>query len=236
MGFPRRRRKLLKSAKSDKDGDKACERFHHLLLDSLKKDQEIEVKESLAAAALQREQAANDSDKDLGRPIAPKAVIVWVIIVDPDDATNVMPDGGYYWATAKVRQFVALKKIIVAEVLNSISNRIPEGRYICAMYGALTKPPADGTDPEDIERNTSDDDLSNFIMLAKQVYAPIMIQAQQVPSKPDDESDLETPSPNEAEYFCKDQFDLVDETYDRVVSDSENEFYLMKFGKRKTKA
>jgi len=63
-----------------------------------------------------------------------------------------------------------------------------------------------------------------------------MIQAQLAPSKPDDESDLETPPPDEREYFCKDQFDLVDETYDSVVSDSENELYLMKFGKRKAKA
>ena len=63
-----------------------------------------------------------------------------------------------------------------------------------------------------------------------------MIQAQLAPSKPDDESDLETPPPDEREYFCKDQFDLVDETYDSVVSDSENELYLMKFGKHKMKA
>jgi len=64
---------------------------------------------------------------------------------------------------------VALKQITVAEVLNGISTRIPEGRHIRAMYGALTKPPADGTDLEDIEGITSDKNLSNFIMLAKRV-------------------------------------------------------------------
>jgi len=37
-GLPSSGRKLLKSAKGDKDGKKARERFHHLLLDSLKKD------------------------------------------------------------------------------------------------------------------------------------------------------------------------------------------------------
>jgi len=105
----------------------------------------------------------------VGCPIVPKVVIVWVVIIDPDNPTNVTNDGGYYWATVKVRQFVALKKIIVAEVLNGISTGIPEGRHIRAMYGALTKPPADGTDSENIERITSDDDLSNFVMLAKQV-------------------------------------------------------------------
>jgi len=235
-GLPSSGRKLLKFAKGDKDGEKAHERFHHLLLDSLKKDRETKVKEGLAAAALQREQTANDSDKDLGRPITPKGVIVRVIIIDPDNPTDVTNDGGYYWATAKVRQFVALKKIIVAEVMNSISNRIPEGRYIRAMYGALTKPPADDTEPEDIERITSDDDLTNFVMLAKGVYAPVMIQAQLAPNKPDDESDPETPPLDELVYFRKDQFDLVDKTYNPVVSDSENELYLMKFGKSKAKA
>jgi len=134
--------------------------------------------------------------------------------MNPDNPTEVTNDGGYYWATAKLRQFVALKKIIVAEVLNGISTRIPEGRQIRDMYRALTKPPADGTNPEDIERITSDDYLSNFVMLAKQVYTAIMIQAQLASSKPDDESDLEAPPPDERKYFRKDQFDLVDQTYD----------------------
>jgi len=51
--LPSSGRKLLKSAKGDKDGDKAHERCHHLLLDSLKKDRETEVKEGLADTALQ---------------------------------------------------------------------------------------------------------------------------------------------------------------------------------------
>ena len=110
-----------------------------------------------------------------------------------------MKDGGYCWPTAKGRQFVALKKMAVAEVLNGISTRIPERKHIRTMYGALTKPPADSTDPEEIDRIMSDDDLSNFIMLAKRVYAPIMIQAQLAPSNPDDKSDLDTPSPDERE-------------------------------------
>ena len=113
----------------------------------------------------------------MGRPIAHKAVIVRVVIVDPDNPTDVTNDGGYYWATAKVRQFVALKKIIVAKVMYDISNRIPEERYIRAMYRALTKPPADSTEPEEIERITSDDDLTNLVMLARGLYAPVMIQA-----------------------------------------------------------
>jgi len=37
-GLPSSGRKLLKPAKGNKDSDKAYERVHHLLLDSLKKD------------------------------------------------------------------------------------------------------------------------------------------------------------------------------------------------------
>jgi len=109
-GLPASGGQLLTSAKGDKDDEKARQRFHHLLLDSLKKDRETEVKEGLAAAALQREHAANDSDKEEGsQPIVTKSVIVRVVIIDPDNATDVANDGGYCWATVKVRQFVALR-------------------------------------------------------------------------------------------------------------------------------
>jgi len=73
-------------------------------------------------------------------------------------------------------------------------------------------------------------------MLTKGVYILVIIQAQLTASKLDDESDLETPATNECVYFCKDQFDFVDERYKPVVSDSGNKLYLMKFGKHKAKA
>jgi hypothetical protein len=235
-GLPASGRKLLTSAKGDKDGEKARQRFHHLLLDSLKKDRETEVKEGLAAAALQRENAANDSDKEGGsQPIVTKSVIVRVVIVDPDNETDVSGDAGYCWATAKVRQFVALKDIAVVEIFNGIRARIPEERHIRAIYGAVSKPPLDGTDPDDIERIVSDEDLTNFVMVAKGVYKPLMVQLQLASQVPK-EDDPETPPPDEREYFNENHFDIEDTTYDPAVSDSEDELYLMKFGKRKAKA
>jgi len=45
--------KLLKFIKRDTDGEKVYEHFHYLLLESLMKTREIDLKESLAAAALQ---------------------------------------------------------------------------------------------------------------------------------------------------------------------------------------
>ena len=44
-------RRLLWTAKEDKDGDKARERYHHLMLDCLKKDWETENKGGLLVSA-----------------------------------------------------------------------------------------------------------------------------------------------------------------------------------------
>ena len=65
--------------------NKARDRFHHLLLDSVKKDREMETKEGLASAKRKRDQAANDSDADAEHPIGPPKMVVRVAIIDPDD-------------------------------------------------------------------------------------------------------------------------------------------------------
>jgi len=127
------------------------------------------------------------------------------------------------------------KDIAVVEIINGIRARIPEGRHIRAIYGAVSKPPADGTDPDDIERIVSDEDLNNFVMVAKVVYKPLMVQLQLQCQDPP-ANNPETPPPDERVYFGKNQFDIEDTTYYPAVSDSENELYLMKFGKRKAKA
>jgi len=57
-------RTLLNTPVGDKEGDKARDRFHHLLLDSLLKDRETGVKEGLASVARQRKNAANVSDRN----------------------------------------------------------------------------------------------------------------------------------------------------------------------------
>jgi len=81
-GLPASGRTLLNTPVGDKEGDKARNRFHHLLLDSLKKDHETGVKEGLASAARQRENATNDSDGNEERPIILPSVLVWVAIVN----------------------------------------------------------------------------------------------------------------------------------------------------------
>jgi len=93
-GLPASGWALLQSDKGDKGGDKARDRFHYLLLDSLKKDRETETKEGLASAKGKRDQAANDSDGDASCPIEAPALVVRVAIIDPEDARDLEPTGG----------------------------------------------------------------------------------------------------------------------------------------------
>ena len=63
--------RMLNLPCGDKHGEKARERFHYLLLDSLKKDREIMTKRGLASAAIKRKHAVNDTDDDASAPLRP---------------------------------------------------------------------------------------------------------------------------------------------------------------------
>ena len=85
-GLPASGRALLQSDKEDKDGDKARDRFHYLLLDSPKKDRETETKEGLVSANQKQDQAAYDFDRYGPGPIESPALVVRVVIIDPEHA------------------------------------------------------------------------------------------------------------------------------------------------------
>jgi len=88
---------LLQSDKRDKDGDKARDSFNYLLLDSLKKDREMETKEGLASANRKRDQAANNSDGNTPGPIVASALVVRVAIIDLKNARDLEPKGRDYF-------------------------------------------------------------------------------------------------------------------------------------------
>jgi len=141
---------LLNTPVGDKEGNKARDRFHHLLLDSLKKDRETGVKEGLASAARQQENATNDSDRNEERPIILPSILVQVAIVNPNIAKDTNATGEYVWATARRKQFVVLKNIAIVEVIKGIKDRIPAGKHVRAIYSVITKPNADGSEPDDL--------------------------------------------------------------------------------------
>jgi len=177
-GLPASGRMLLNTPVGDKEGDKARDQFHYVLLDSRKKDRETGVKEGLASAARQRENATNDSDGNEERPIILPSVLVRVAIVDPNVAGDTNAAGEYVWATASRKQFVALKNVAIVEVIKDIKDWIPAGKHVWAIYVAISKPNADGSQPEDITRIISDEDLTNFLTAVNGVCRPIMLQVE----------------------------------------------------------
>ncbi|KAF8415029.1 hypothetical protein EV426DRAFT_710594 [Tirmania nivea] len=232
-GLPASGRKLVMTAKGDKEGDKARERFHYLLLDCLKKDRETETKEGLSSAKRRWENAANDSGEETTRPTTIPFYTVRVAIIDLNNNTDINPvDGNYYWANAQNKQHVALRKVTLAELIESIRPQIPDGCMVRAIYSALTKPPLDGTTPEDIERVTTDDDLVNFLAVGDGMYKPLLFQVQLGRA----DRAKESPAPDDRPYFREDEFDMQVDPYDPIASDSENELYLIRFGRRKAKA
>ncbi|KAF8422840.1 hypothetical protein EV426DRAFT_704579 [Tirmania nivea] len=67
--------------------------------------------------------------------------------------------------------------------------------------------------PEDIEWVTMDDDLVNFLTVGDKSLAP-----------------------NDQPYFQEDKFNMQTDPYNPIASNSENELYLIRFGRRKAKA
>jgi len=110
--------------------------------------------------------------------------------------------------------------------------RIPNGRIVHAIYGALSTPPPNGQKPVDVERVTIDADLANLIALAEGAYKPLLFQLQLAKADQANQS----PPPDDREYFAGDKFVPIDDPYDRVASDSDNDLYLIKWGRRKAKS
>ena len=136
---------------------------------------------------------------------------------------------------SRIKQLVPLCNLTVAEIVSRIEPRIPNDKYVRAMYGVITKPPPNSGVPDDMEGITSDADLANFIEVTSGAYKPIMVQVQIITAG---EEGQQTPPPDDRLYFGKEVFDTKAgrDDYDPAVSDSENELYLIKVGKRKARA
>jgi len=91
---------------------------------------------------------------------------------------------------------VALKNISIVEVIKRIEDRIPAGKHVWAIYGAITKPNANGSEPDDLTWIILDEDLTNFLTTANGVYRPIMLQVELVRA-----GGAQTPPPDKRPYF-----------------------------------
>jgi len=118
------------------------------------------------------------------------------------------------------------------ELVDGVRARIPDGRVVRAIYGALSTLPTNGQKPTDTEQVTTDADLENVIAVAGRVYKPLLFQLQWASGDRANES----PPYNNQHYFAEDEFVPVEDPYHRVASDSDNELYLIKFRRKKAKS
>jgi len=103
---------------------------------------------------------------------------------------------------------------------------------VFAIYGALSTPSPKAHKPPYVERVTIDADQVNLIMVAEGAYKPLRFQLQLAKA---DQANQSPPS-DDREYFTGDGFVPVDDPYDRVASESDNELYLIKWVRRKVKS
>lgn len=142
------------------------------------------------------------------------------------------PKTEYLWATCPIRQLVKLEELTLEELYNGVKDRL-NGDKVRAVYGALTKPPADGSEPSDVERIYKDKDLDTFLSIAEKAYSPVCILIELHNVIPG----AQTPPPDSRPHFPATHFDpVVDATFDPPASDSENERYLIANGRKKPKA
>ena len=181
-GLPAFGERMLNLLQGDKDGEKAWERFHYLLLDSQKQDRETMTKEGLASVAIPCKRAVNNTDDDESAPLRPNNIpteAIRVLLIDPDKPMDLMGANGHFqWATGGTKQLVAVKELTIAALMNAINARIPAAKYVSSIFSTMTKPPANGAEPEDIERITCDEDLRTFMEVTCGAYKPIMMQVQ----------------------------------------------------------
>ena len=142
--------RMLNLARGDKDGEKARERFHYLLHDSLKKDREKMTKGGLASVVIKRKRAVNDMDDDESAPLRQNNTpteAIRVLLIDPDKPMDLVEASGQFkWATAGMKQLVALKELTIAALMNAINPRIPAAKYVRSIFSAMTKPPGNGAE------------------------------------------------------------------------------------------
>jgi len=150
------------------------------------------------------------------------------------DVVEAGPPSVYSWCTAVKTQLVVLTSVSLIRLHEAIKGRYRTARYkVLAIFGSLTKPLADGTCPkEDIVRITSDHELVDFIITAKEAYCPVWLQMQVHKKNTHDN----TPPPDERPYFELEDFKPLDpmaDYYNAPENDSDTATYFLATGKRK---
>jgi len=118
------------------------------------------------------------------------------------------------------------------ELVDGVRARIPDGRMVRAMYGAVSMPPPNGQRPADTEWVTTDAGLEYVIAVAEGAYKLLLFLLQLAKADRANES----PPPDDRGCFAEDEFVPVNDPYHRVASNSDNDLHPIKFGRRKAES
>jgi hypothetical protein len=247
-GLPDAGRQLLRSESVSTRVTEAKELFRQLVSDCCKKLRETDKRRKIkqfhrntdADAELEEDLPIEDS----GHPIkTEERYTIRTAIINTTSETDLLTIGPptasvYKWRGAKKTQLVVRRTLSLIALNDAIKGRYRTHAYKPrAIYGSLSKPPADGScDEEDIVRITSDQELEDFLITAKDTYSPVWMQVQI--HKSDGTPDA-TPPPDERRYFEASVFKPLDPAVDFYYApenDSDAAAYFLATGKRKKRA
>ncbi|RPB21142.1 hypothetical protein L211DRAFT_851741 [Terfezia boudieri ATCC MYA-4762] len=194
-----------------------------ILQDVLKKAQDTEHGHALAQVA---NLATNAPDVQFGGANAPG-----LFLIDPTRGPEVQNNasGEYRWDEALSNCVAVLRSASLLEIVDKIQERIPTGRKVRAIYGALDNPNLPNVIPP-ATRLQSDEEVQAFLELSS--TKPIQIQV--ILYRDPDLVPLVADSlpPDNGLYFAADFLDAVEEYIDPAEDSNSLSRNLASFAKR----
>ena len=206
-----------------------------ILQDVLKKSRDTERSHAMSqvaslAATTPNVQYAPDANPDAdadtsGRNACNKAgdggfrKSVRIFLVDPGRGDEVRDEdrGAYKWDGGPSHCVAVMKVASLLEVVDKVRDKIPEGRTVRAVFGALENPTRHNPIP-DATRLQSDEEVEAFFDLtnAKPIRFQVVLRRdpEAVPLRED------TPPPDDGEYFPEDFLNAAEE-YNDPAEDSD---------------
>ncbi len=153
-------------------------------------------------------------------------------MLDPENPAHRDKYGDWVWYVPTGRQVAVLYRQEIAEVISKAGQRVPEGRTVREVFGALENPlPGvngvvhSNDPPADWLRLTTDEEVDGFLRLtgAKPIRLLVCLHRdpRAIPREPDTPPPEEVPHPGKF-YFSADMFDK-DEWEQDLVEDSDAE-------------
>jgi hypothetical protein len=221
-GFPASGTRLLNngSAAIKKEAEKALDK---LLQDLLKKSRDTNRSHalaqltSLASDTPNIEFAAADADADTsGRNDVEQGAFrksVRIFLIDPgrEDQVRVAAGGAYLWDGCPSDCVAIMKVASLLEVVDKVRDKIPAGRTVRAIFGALENPTPPSRIP-DATRLRSDEEVEAFFDLTS--AKPIRLQVVLRRDPEADPQKEDSPPPGDGEYFAADFLDAAEEYND----------------------